>query len=262
MKMKKKYRMLTVFLSMGIMLIGCVTFYIGGSPATGSKHMNTEVDADIKDDEGGAGGTNEGGTGSKEGTAGGDILSGEASGQAGEDNAGSAEYKNIDFTLQEDGEYVLEENKYPEVNQVVEKYLNASVLADMDTLSTIVSNADHIDSEALKEKYRYVEGYENISCYTIKSPEEGGYRVYVYAEIKLSGIDTLAPGLSTLYVTQTDQGDYCVYLDVLNQEVQEFIDKADESEPVKKLVEQVEYRYQEALSQSGELKKLQEQMTQ
>lgn len=229
--MRKKYRMFLFFLSLGIMMIGCMTFYIG-SAYKPSKRTNTEVDTTKKDDGKGK-------------------LPGNTDGEG----------KNDKNAFDDDGEPVLEENAYPEINEVVEKYLNASVRVDMDTLSSVVSNSERIDKAALVEKYRYVERYENISCYTLKSPEEGGYRVYAYVEMKLSGIDTLAPGLSSLYVTQTDSGSYCVYLDVLSSKVQKFIDRADESEPVKKLVEQVNYRFEEALGKNEELKKLHDEMS-
>lgn len=234
--MRKKYKMFIFFLSLGIMMIGCVTFYIGREHMP-SKRTNTEIGSKVKDNNDGK----DNQTGSPGGEGNSDILI------------------SPDF-LNGEGDISLEENAYPEINELVDKYLNFSVTADVDSLSTVVSNPGRIDKEALTEKYRYVEEYKNISCYTVKSPEEGGYRVYAYAELKLSGIDTLAPGLSSLYVTQTDKGTYCVYLDVLNQKVQKFIDEADESEPVKKLVEQVNYRFEEALGKSADLKKLHDKM--
>lgn len=242
--MKKKYRLFVIFLTMGIMLIGSVTFYIG-KDAVPSKRTNTQVNSNKADSDSGDS----------------ENVADKGDGSEDTDNSEGKNPEGSSLKIESDGTYVLEENKYPEINSVVEKYLNASVMADMDALSSVVSNTSHIDKEALREKYRYVERYENISCYTLECPNESGYRVYVYGEIKLSGIDTLAPGLSSLYVTQTDQGDYCVYLDVLDSEVQEFIDKADESMPVQKLVEQVEYRFKEVLGRNEQLKKLQEQMS-
>lgn len=232
--MRKKYKMFLFFFSVGIMMIGCVTLYIGRGYKP-PRHMNTEVGTEGKDNQ----------------------DEGNAAGNTGDKADGTAKLEITD----KDGKYVLEENMYPEINEVVEKYLNASVVANMDVLSTVVSDAGRIDRDALREKYRYVEKFENISCYTLKTPEEGGYRVYAYVEMKLSGIDTLAPGLSSLYVTKTDKGNYCVYLDVLSRKVQKFIDAADESEPVKKLVEQVNYRFEEALGKNEELKRLHEQMS-
>ena len=225
--MRKKYKMFVFFLSVGIMMIGCVTFYIGKEQMP-SKRTNTEIGSKVKDD--------------------GEVKNEQADNTGEKDNTKPSMSSG---SLNDEGDIDLEENAYPEINEVVEKYLNYSVIADVNGLSTVVSNPGRIDKEVLTEKYRYVDEYKNIICYTIKSPEEGGYRVYAYAELKLSGIDTLAPGLSSLYVTQTDKGDYCVYLDVLNQKVQKFIDEADESEPVKKLVEQVNYRFEEALGKEG-----------
>lgn len=252
--MKKKYKMFVVFFTMGLMLIGCITFYIGRSSITSQPPTKTNTEVKTEDKPAGP---------MAEGEQKEDGLKGEQKedGLKGDMPSSGTLLDEDDKNNIRDGKFVLEENMYPEVNAVVEKYLNASVIADMDTLNTIVSNSSHIDREALIEKYRYVESYENISCYTIKGPEEGGYRVYAYVELKLIGIDTLAPGLSSLYVTQTEEGDYCVYLDVLSSRVQEFIDEADESEPVQKLVEQVNYRFNEALGKNEGLKKLHDQMT-
>lgn len=236
--MKMKYKPLVFFITLGVMMIGCLTLYVG-SDSRPTKQTNTELAKEPLETEE----ENEETDGQK--AAEGDSSNPSVSGDSKLEIAGK----------------VLAENKYPEINSLVEKYLTACANADMSALSSCVSNVSHMDRSILTEKYKYIESFENINCYTADSVREGEYQVYVYTEFKISGVDTPAPGLLSLYVAETSDGSYCIYLEPLDSEVQDFVSETDDSDEVKKLVEQVDYRFESACNSDADLLAFTKQMS-
>lgn len=226
-----KYKPLVFFITLGVMMIGCLTLYVG-TDSKPAKQTNTELETSRQETE------NE--DSKPENTT--------AEEAAPEQTKQPASDASLDFSGK-----LLAEDQYPQINALVESYLQACADADMSTLSGCVSNVSHMDSGILTEKYKYIESFENIHCYTADSIREGEYQVYVYTEFKISGVDTPAPGLLSLYVTETSDGSYCVYLETLDAGVQDFVKETDESEEVKKLVEQVDYRFEAACNSDAEL---------
>ena len=89
----------------------------------------------------------------------------------------------------------MEENAYPEVNALVEKYYIASAEGDEETLLQIYRGLD--ETEILKSvaASEYIEKFDNITVYTKPGPVEGSYAAYVYNEVKLYDYDGYLPGL-------------------------------------------------------------------
>jgi hypothetical protein len=94
----------------------------------------------------------------------------------------------------------------------------------------------------------------------LDGPKEGTYLVYVYSELKLKDIETLAPGLTRLFIITDDDGSLKVFFGA-DSEVEEFIKENDETDVVKKLVEKVETRMEEALSQDEDLREFNKALT-
>lgn len=148
---------------------------------------------------------------------------------------------------------VLEKNAHPEINELVKGYFTARASVDMDKLGTIVSNIANIQEDELKSVAEYVEGYENIDCYTVDSVEKGSYVVLAYTDIKLKGIDATAPGLTGLYVNKDDKGNYVVFNGLLSDELNAFRQTVYDCEGVKDLINHVQDKYQKALENNKEL---------
>lgn len=126
---------------------------------------------------------------------------------------------------------VLVKDMEKEVSAIVEKYLTDSVNVDMDALEQDVTNISMVDEKSLKLKFKDVEAIENVVCYMVKGPLDDGYLVYTYHDLKIKGIDTLAPGLSRFYVTKDENGEYKVYFGA-STGLEEFIESADSSPAV------------------------------
>ena len=206
--MKVKYKRIVFTITMGTMLIGCITLSMG-IPSEKREKQKTSV---------------------------------------------KQEQNLVSDTAEEEVTYELEENQYPEINELVKAYLDARQQCDMDALSGLVSDISHIDEENLRKRSEYIEGYQNICCYTMKSPQDGGYLVFVYSEVKFLNINTPAPGLLSLYVTQTEDGSYVVYLGKLDGDLQEFTDSAMQSEKVQNLLDTVDQKLKQAIVSDKDLR--------
>lgn len=100
----------------------------------------------------------------------------------------------------------MEENAYPEVNALVEKYYTACAAGDSETLSQIYRGLDETEILKTVAASEYIDRFENITVYTKKGPLEGSYVAYVYNEVKLYEYDKNVPGLETLYICTDSTG--------------------------------------------------------
>lgn len=148
----------------------------------------------------------------------------------------------------------LKQDVDPKVNELVTKYFEASVKADTEALSALVSDATSITKEDLQKRYEYIEGMKNIQCYTLDGPVEGSYITYVYYEIKFVDIDTLAPGMVRLYVCTTEDGSLNIFLSDLDDETMEYIEDSQDNPQVAALVTTVNTKLADAFAKDKELK--------
>ena len=97
--------------------------------------------------------------------------------------------------LADQTEFTIDDNE--EITELVKKYYTAIIAADVDTLSEILDDASGITKEDLQQTL--VEGYKNIKCFIADGLNEDEYALFVYWEVKIYNIDTLAPGVASMY---------------------------------------------------------------
>lgn len=148
----------------------------------------------------------------------------------------------------------LEKNKYPEVNDIVAKYFKASLESDMDTLSQIVSETENISKDVLDRRYEYVEDIKNIDCYTVPGPDEDSHVVFVYYEMKLVDIDTMAPGLVQMYITKASDDRFVILLSQLDDTMEQYVQQALKNQAVIELFTVVNTKMEQALASDEKLK--------
>lgn len=158
----------------------------------------------------------------------------------------------------EDAELTLNEDE--NINKLIVDYFEAKKTVNMDALSTLVSDPNQIDREKFTAMAAYVEDYQNINCYVIKSEDTDARRVYVKYDMKLKNIDTPAPCLSAFYVTGTSDGGYIIYLSALDQTQEEFITSADKNMDIAELKEEVAESLQNAIDQDAAFKQFYQKM--
>ena len=104
----------------------------------------------------------------------------------------------------------LEKNKYKEVNELVNKYINAKKNEDFDALAECVNDINNYDKESIKEENKIIKDIRNITCYTIDGYYDNTYIVYIYREDVWDKIDVVLPSMTQVYVCEY-KGKLCVY---------------------------------------------------
>ena len=153
---------------------------------------------------------------------------------------------------------VLEQDAYAEVNDIIQQYFTYMAEGDMDGLATVVDEISEEEKNRILNSKNIVEGYENISCYTKKGLEEGSYLVFVYYELKFVRIETLAPGLTPVYVYTKDDGNLCIFNGDASDELKAYVEEMGQEEDVMTLREEVKAKYEEAKAADEELAKQEE----
>jgi hypothetical protein len=105
----------------------------------------------------------------------------------------------------------LELNKYPAVNELIQNYRTAFQSGDSDLLKEVYNSDQEINVDVLTATSQIIEEYQNTQCYTKRGLNSGEYVVFVYDDLKLANISTLAPNLSVFYVKSTDSGSLYIY---------------------------------------------------
>ena len=156
----------------------------------------------------------------------------------------------------------LELNKYPEVNELIESYRRAFLSGDTELLKKVYNSDQDINAEILTATSQIIESYENTQYYTKRGINSGEYAVFVYDELKLSGIDTLAPNLSVFYVKPADSSSLYIYRGnynaatgtyVYEDEVQNYINDLYKDADVSELITTVNTRMDSACANDSDL---------
>ena len=105
----------------------------------------------------------------------------------------------------------LELNKYPEVNELIMNYREAFKSGNTELLKQVYNSDQEINADILTATSQIILEYQNTQCYTKRGLNSGEYVVYVYDELKLANIETLAPNLSVFYVKPADDGTLYIY---------------------------------------------------
>lgn len=141
----------------------------------------------------------------------------------------------------------LQKNTSNEINALITKYLNAKLSGKIEKFQELVDNTELLDIKDINRKTKYIDKYENVNCYTKKGAEEGSYVVYVYYDLKLSSIDTPAPGMNEYYVKTNSDGKLYIYLGKIDNKTEEFLTKLRGSSDVEDLIFTVNDKFKAAL---------------
>lgn len=147
----------------------------------------------------------------------------------------------------------LEENAYPEVNELVKNYYKALADGDMDTVVANRNYTEDTEKIRLEKKSEYIDSYENITCYTKKGLLENTYLAYVYYEVKFKDIDTLAPALNTLYICPNESGKLYIYEGEIDDNVSAYLKSLSTQDDVLDLFNRVQVSYNEAIEKDENL---------
>ena len=157
-------------------------------------------------------------------------------------------------TAETEAAYVpLEENAYPEINALIEQYYQAAAEGDIDMINSIKDYSEQTELLQIQEKSNYLEGYEDINCYTKPGPEENSYVVYASYYAKFKDIDRRVCGLNTFVVCQNDNGEYYIHDCTNDETMREYRISVTKQDDVVELFNRVQVEYNEAVTEDEEL---------
>lgn len=123
----------------------------------------------------------------------------------------------------------LEENAYPEVNELIMKYYRAMESGETDSLSEIVSPLTDSYRIRFAELSKHVEACPAVNIYTKPGPVEDSYIAYVCTEIQMVGYgEKTVPGIMSFYICKNDAGNYYINIEEeIDQEIADYITAID-----------------------------------
>ncbi len=168
-------------------------------------------------------------------------------------NAGTDADALASYEVPED---TMEENAYPEVNALVEKYYIASANGDSDTIASIYKGLE--DTELLKAvaASEYIEDYQNITVYTKPGPVAGSYVAYVYNEVKLYDYEKAIPGLETFYICTDEDGQLYMNGDIVDATEIDYLRQINLQADVIDLNNKIASSYNDMVNSDGTLAEL------
>lgn len=166
----------------------------------------------------------------------------------------------VDTTLVSENEAEANTTPTDQVNALIDSYFNAMASGDTEAISSMKNGLAQEEALKIQKKSNYIETFENLNVLSKDGPVENSYVAFVYYEIKFKDIETLAPGLTTLYICKNENGNLQINDGELAEDVTEYIKNMASAEDVKAIFDRVEVKYSEATDADAQLKQFMESL--
>ncbi len=147
----------------------------------------------------------------------------------------------------------LEEDKYPEINELITNYYAAVAEGNIEAATAINVDLDDLAKIRIEEMAKYIEYYDTVKVYTKVGLTEGSYVTYVYAEVKCKDVDALMPGLQTYYVVKEEDGNLVIKKNDLDENVYEYIKAVSLQDDVVDLNNKITVEFNDLIAEDKEL---------
>lgn len=147
----------------------------------------------------------------------------------------------------------LEEDAYADVNALVNQYFAAMTTGDTAAITAMKDTAAQEDLIKIEKESAYIDEFDNIKVYTKPGPLTNSYVTFAYYEIKFKDINTLAPGLTTLYICPREDGSLYICDGDLDDNTTAYIKSVVAQDDVVDLFSMVETKYAEAIDANADL---------
>lgn len=124
----------------------------------------------------------------------------------------------------------LEKNAYPAINELIERYLNAKLECSVEAFEDIVSDTTYLNLEDIQRQTESITAYSDINCYTKRGTGNIDYTAYFTYNMNMVTISTPIFGFSRLYITHAEDGTYRIFLGELDPEVQTYLDELEKDD--------------------------------
>ena len=131
----------------------------------------------------------------------------------------------------------LEDDKYPEITELVQNYLKAYLIQDdekrMDAIRECVVDLDDLNNIKRRE---YIKSYSDVECYTKPGPYDDTYIVYAYYQITYKNISTPAPNITVFYVMRQGETNNVYIKNKIPDDVKQYIEDVSKDRDVQNLL--------------------------
>jgi hypothetical protein len=107
-----------------------------------------------------------------------------------------------------------------------------------------------------KKKNEVIEEYRNIKNYIKPGLDADSYVVFTTYDIKIFNIDTLVPGMSSLYLVRNEKGNLELKDDTDDTKLADYMKQLTEKEDIKKVINKVNSELKAAVKKDNSLKVL------
>lgn len=149
--------------------------------------------------------------------------------------------------------FELEENAYPDINNLVRTYYDAQAAGDLEAISKLNTYLNDIEKIRVQELSKYIESYPVLNVYTKPGLTENTYVTYVYSEVKFADMEQELPGMQTYYIGQDENGDYFINDGTYDDAIWSYIKEVTLQDDVVDLNNKVVVEYNDLLAADEEL---------
>ena len=149
--------------------------------------------------------------------------------------------------------FELEENAHPEINNLVRTYYDAQASGDIETISSLNTYLNEIETIRVQELSKYIESYPVLTVYTKPGLTENSYVAYVYSEVKFVDMDQPLPGMQTYYIGLNENGNYFINDGTYDNTIWNYIKEVTLQDDVVDLNNKVVVEYNDLLAGDEEL---------
>ncbi|MDE7404299.1 MAG: SH3 domain-containing protein [Lachnospiraceae bacterium] len=149
--------------------------------------------------------------------------------------------------------FELEENAHPEINNLIRTYYDAQASGDIETISSLNTYLNEIETIRVEELSKYIESYPVLDVYTKPGMTENTYVAYVYSEVQFTDVDQPLPGMQTYYIGMDEDGNYFINDGTYDDAIWNYIKEVTLQDDVVDLNNKVVVEYNELLEEDAEL---------
>lgn len=148
---------------------------------------------------------------------------------------------------------LLEENAYPEVNDLITKYYRALEEKNTDALTEIMSPLTDDLLINLSEYAKHIQACPAINIYTKPGPREDSYLAYVLVDVQIVGYDETVPGMNSFFVCKNSAGNYYINVEEeIDKEEADYITAINFQDDVKDLNNKVSAEFNQMTAAGSE----------
>lgn len=140
----------------------------------------------------------------------------------------------------------------PEIHDLVVNYLNAQLDGTLEAFVPYVTTTAYIDLDEIAKSVELVRSFDDFVCYEKKGAGPIDYIVFFTYNSMIPPISTPVPSLNAFYVSYED-GVPKVFFGLIDDNVQDYIDKITSTKDVNDLIEATDKAFDEACANDEDL---------